>query len=959
MDCPVLPDSRLPDKYYSDFDELTDLYSLSSSSISIFHFNVRSFAKNGSELLLFLSGLPSLPDVIVMSETWFGDDYVDMIGGYIGYHVFRQNRRGGGVSIFVNRKFRSRSITEQSFVEDDLEMCSVRITVGACEIVVIGVYRPPGKDVLKAIELLDPALQVVGNDQRAFLIGDVNIDSINPCPIGTEFINYCYSSSFFPLVSLPTHVSNTASTCIDHIYYNQLDAVNVGIFKTDLTDHYPIFAIVDICHDDLTLVSKKFRDHSDSSLNEMMDKLSFFINNFRNNTSGFNVKFNSFIDGIYDIYNECCPVRSKVMSVKRSLKPWISTALIRCINRKHSLFKKYKRNLISFERYNTYKNVLTSMIRRARERYYNNKFKSHAKDSKKTWNLVNSLVRSKEKSRIIEELDVDGSKITDPLEIATHFSNYFSNAAISLDRLVPAVENSALDYLDEARMMSMFVPPAADLEVKRVITELPSKSSDISQIPAFIFKYFSDLLSSPIADLFNESVTLGTFPERLKIARVVPVYKSGDRMIEKNYRPISTLPFLSKVFERLMYMRLMSYLNSNNLICAHQFGFRQNFSTSDAVVELVDSIYQSLDRKNIMLSIFLDLSKAFDTVNHDILIAKLSNIGIRGRVNDWFRSFISDRKQYVSIINCNSPVTMPIMGVPQGSTLGPILFLLYINDMSRCSNYFKFLHYADDTTLLLDSSNPDVLAESVNRELLNVKNWLCANRLSLNIGKTSYMVVSDRDVVVPNVCIGDMNIGKVEEAKFLGVTLDHRLSFVPHVERLSKQVSRATGILKRLSSLLPVPVRVKIYFALIYSRVNYGIVSWGKCNVASLDRLNRTIERAKKCLGCSADSRNKLMNLQSIYHYAVSDKMYRITKMKQHPYFEQMYLSLRPDHNHFTRFTCLCNYNIPMYCKSKCQRGYFFQSVRIWNSLPNHIREIDTLSQFRRCLKLYLRSGQE
>jgi len=956
---PINCEFHHPTVYYSDFGELNQLYSVSTGFISIFHLNARSFAKNGREILVFLSGLPCAPDVIVLTETWFRDDYVEEIDSYIGYHMFRQTRRGGGVSIFVKMKLRSKSIMQCSFIEDDLELCSIRLNVGGCQIAVVGIYRPPGRDIVKAIELLDPVMQAVTNNQRAFLVGDLNIDSINPCPAGNEFINFCYSYSFLPLINLPTHVTNNSSTCLDHIYYNQLDTVWTGVFKTDITDHYPVFVLLNVCYDNSRIVTKTFRDHSNFSLNKMKDELSFFCDNFHLNTGTYDDRFSLFVDGVQNIYDKCCPIRNKSMSFGRFLKPWISTSLIKCINRKHYLFKQYKRNLIPFERYNAYKNMLTSITRRAKERYYFNKFKFHVKDSKKTWTMINSLIRSKEKNRVIDEIEVEGTRIVDSQEIADCFSDHFSNAAIRLDRLVPAVEKSALDYLDNPQLMSMFVPPVIGSDVKRVMSELPTKSCDIKLVPAYIYKYFSDLLSPVIANLFNESVRLGTFPGRLKVARVVPVFKSGNKMMVTNYRPISTLPFLSKTFEKLMYKHLLSYLNSNNLICDHQFGFRQGFNTSDAVSELLDYVYSSLDNRKIMLSVFLDLSKAFDTVNHGVLMSKLNNLGIRGSVYSWFKSYIGDRKQYVSISNCNSSVTTPCMGVPQGSTLGPILFLLYINDMSRCSGLFKCVHFADDTTLLLDSHDPNQLVESVNRELLNVRNWLCANRLSLNIGKTSYMVVTDRDVRVPDVHIDGMIIEKVTEAKFLGITLDNRLNFVAHVDRLCKQVSRASGMLNRLSSVLPVSVRMKIYFALIYSKVNYGIISWGKSNLVSIGRLSRAIERAKRILRCSADSRKKLLNLNSIYVYSVCDKMYRITNMNQHSYFERVYSNLRPVHEYQTRFGNSTSFNIPMYSKSKCQRGYLFQSVKLWNNLPCYIRQNDTLSKFRRALKLYLRCNQE
>jgi len=944
--------------YYSDFNELSDLYSNSNDLISIYHFNVRSFAKNGDDVLLFLSGLPSLPDVIVMSETWFSDDYVEEINGYSGHHVYRNARRGGGVSVFVNDRFRATLLPQQCYIQDDLEMCSVRISVNNCHITIFAIYRPPSKDIFRAIELLDPALSAIRSSQRAFIVGDMNIDIVDPSPLGMEFINFCYSHSFLPLISSPTHIGTASNTCLDHIYYNQSDDFRAGIFRTNITDHYPVFVIMSLCQSVSRLVAKRFRDHSDSCLGEMRDKLSSFCDGFGLEENSFNHRFTLFFDGIQEIYDNCCPIREKFMSVKRSLKPWISNNLIRCINRKHFLFKQYKRGLITFERYNVFKNYLTALLRRTKERYYQNKFTSHVNDSRKTWKLINSLVVGKQKSKVIEEIEVNGSRVTNSLDIANNFSDFFSNVAINLDRLVPQVDKSAVDYLGEPFLMSMFVPPASDCDVRRVISELPCKSCDINEVPSFIYKYFSDMMSPILAAFFNESSEIGIFPERLKLARVVPVYKSGDKLNVTNYRPISTLSFLSKVFEKLMYKRLMSYLCSNSVICNNQFGFRRGFNTSDAFVELLDNLYESLNKKKVLVSVFLDLSKAFDTVNHSILLAKLDNIGIRGRVNNWFGSYIGNRKQYVSVYNCASNVTTPIMGVPQGSTLGPILFLLYINDMYRCSDMLNLVHFADDTTALMDADHPNDLVESVNRELSNVMDWMCANRLSLNVGKTCYMVVTDKNVQVPDIKINDRRIDRVTEAKFLGINLDSRLSFIPHVSRLCKQVSKATGILNRLSPLLPVGSRLKVYFALIYSRINYGVIAWGKCNLTSISQLGRVVARSWRSLRSSSVVRSKLLNFNSIYAYAISDKLFRVTRMGYHSYFERIYRNLQPDHQHRTRFSISHSYNLPTYCKSKCQRGFLYQSISVWNDLPSNLREIDDLQRFRRCLKMHLRLTQ-
>jgi len=953
QDDPEFPETL--DRYFDLYD-ISNLYS-ANKDIAILHFNIRSFAKNSDELFLALSVLNFRPEIIVLSETWFSECYIGDINGYNGYHSFRQNRRGGGVSVFIDSRIRSRGVMEHSFVVNDLEMCTVRLSIGGSDVTIIAVYRPPDRDVLRAVEYLDPVLSAVGSDQRAFVIGDINIDIARPLQVGAEFINCCYSSSFLPHVFAPTHVTDRSSTCLDHIYYNQLDDIRTGVIKIEITDHYPVFAIINRKDNiDSELVTKKFRDHSMFSLNNMRDRLTSFCANFRNDDGDYNAKFDSFSDGILNIYNACCPIRTKSISHRRSMKPWITNSLIICINRKYYLFKMYKRNQISFERYNCYKNALTSLIRRTKERYYRNKFSSSVNNSKKTWGLVNSLIRSSKKCvRSVQEIDILGRRITDPESISCQFNEYFSSVALKLDDAVPNVDRSPLSYLGIPAVNSIFVSPAVNSDVERVISELPCKACDIREIPSFIYKYFSNVLSPMVASLFNESIDSGVFPDKLKTARVVPVHKAGDKTNVNNYRPISTLPFLSKVFEKLMYKRLVSFLSDNDILSNNQFGFRKSRSTSDAVIEWLNNVYESFDNRNILVSIFIDLSKAFDTVNHRILMNKLDNIGIRGGVKSWFGSYISNRKQFVSVSGSNSHVSTLNMGVPQGSTLGPILFLLYINDMSRCSDTLRLVHFADDTTAFFSCEDPVQLVQTVNSELLKVRDWLCANRLTLNVNKTCYMMMTDRNVVTPDVCINGRIIDKVDEAKFLGITVDRKLSFIPHVDNVCKQVARATGILNRFSSLLPFSVRLKIYFALVYSRVSYGILSWGHCSVTSMNRLERVLGRARRTLQGGAPRELLLFNFSSIYMYSVGIKIYQVLKLDQHPYFLELYSSLRPNHDYETRFNSCDKYNVPRYAKAKCQRGFLYQSVSLWNSLPDNIKQIEEFSMFKHRLKMHLR----
>jgi len=940
---------------YYDFDKFVSLYS-DHKNTSIFHFNVRSFNRNSDSLFLFLSKLPHQPAIIVLTETWFSADNISDIDGYTGFHVYRSQRRGGGVSIYVKHAYRAIRVDDSSFVERDIELCTVRFRINGSELVIMGTYRPPDGSIQRYVEFLDPVLNRINTRNQLFLVGDTNIDLINPCPHSIDFINCCYSSALVPLITSPTHINSVSGTCIDHIWSNQID-IHSGVFPVDVTDHFQVLAILNLDVDENEMLKKRFRDHGDNSLNQLRTRLSTFCRELDDHDDDLENKTGRFVDGFLNIYNECCIIRTKTMSRRKYLKPWITNSIMKCVTRKYYLFKQYKSNEIPYERYNIYKNLLTSIMRKAKTRYYKNKFDSYTGDIKKTWDLANSLIKPKTRNATNIELDVDGCVISDQFDVAEKFNDYFSTVAVNLDQKIPNVGTCPLSYLGEPVIPSMFVQPVTIRDVKDVILELPCKPSVITEIPSFIYKYCSNIIAPSIANLFNESVNTGVFPERLKLARIVPVHKGGDRSTLNNYRPISTLSILSKIFEKLMFKRLQSFISANGLICNNQFGFKRGSNTSDAVAEFLNCAYESLNRKDVLMSVFLDFSKAFDTVNHAILLSKLDKLGIRGLVNSWFKSYLSERMQYVSVNNCISTTSTVKLGVPQGSVLGPVLFLLYINDMSHSSSLLKLVHFADDTTAIFDAQNADYVVEVVNGELAKVNEWLSANRLSLNINKTCYMVLTDKKVVLPGVHIDGKSINRVDTAKFLGITLDERLSFTPHVEHLCKRISSAIGMLKRVSLLLPVNVRLKLYYAMIYSRVSYGVISWGRCNLTSISRLSNSLTRAIRSLQCSVEVRSGLMNFDSIYRFFTAMKMFKVIKLDQHPYFSVMYDSLAPSHVYSTRFS-VSNYNLPRVSKTKCQKGYLFQSIDVWNNLPNFLKQCQKISRFKYLLKLYLIDNQ-
>ena len=768
---------------------------------------------------MLIQELKHKPDIICITETWDVTSLNINLPNYKTPEVAnRKDKRGGGVAIYVHEAHNHKRL-DTNIINEHIELIGIEIQ----ETAYFAIYRPPrgNKKIFtnKVIEIKQSKKWKEIN-----FAGDFNID------ITSEEYEELQEHQLLPVITKPTRITETTKTTIDNILTNTKTHTGY-IIPCSISDHF--ITLKTSTHEHRkSKETIKIRNTSKEHVNNLINDLTNtnwedILEN--NNTLEASSKL---FEKLHTSYNTHIPF--KEIKAKKTNNPWVTTAIANSMKQERKLYNKRiaRNNHQAIQTHKEYKKILDKTIRKARTTHYQNKLKDN-KSSKETWDVIYETAKQKKNKEELNDTIVINNKPTENKEeIANGFNTFFNQIGPKLAEKIQT-DKTHKEFLQPHDWLHPFeFAYVTERELINTAKKLkPKASAGPDEISSKTLKQIIPAISKPLTHIINLSLETGIVHDELKNSHIIPIFKDGAADQINNHRPISLLNSISKVYEKIVHKQLYNYLTYNGILSKQQYGFRKNSSCEHAMIDLLATIEENQNNKEITNLTFIDLSKAFDTISHEILIDKLKNYGIGDTAANWFRNYLGNRVHQTKFKGQLSTTMISQTGVPQGSILGPLLFIIYINDLATTVN--GTILYADDTTFITSNKCTQNLKTEVDEKLKIASDWFKANKLTLNEKKTRTMNISHKKETVNmqpeinNTKIKIITNNTDEEYfRFLGFLIDDRLTWKFHIKHVIDKLKKANYILAKTKNLYNAKTKKLIYTSLGQSYIEYGTPIW-------------------------------------------------------------------------------------------------------------------------------------